>query len=173
MGRPSVFHDSCWSQAFVHNTKIKGTCTFGEVIREYHASPFLHVFGRFPLKLTSNFERFQKRAHLIICAPCCSCERFLSLSSNFEEAAVKLLLVSEANCTHVLHDFCCTPATSVLKPNKRVCAKDCHQNFFLWNWSSFQCSALFYRGSRNSGARSLAKLRTCNRRLVSKTGFTT
>ena len=82
-----------------------------EVITVYHAiitSLFTYaspVFGRLPVKLMSKLERFQKRAHKIICGLDCACTRFPLLSSRFEEIAVKLLLLAEVNPLHPLHDF--------------------------------------------------------------------
>ena len=82
-----------------------------DIIHVYHAiitSVFMYaspVFVSLPSKLLSKLERFQKRAHKIICGSDCSCDLFPPVSSRFSEAAVRLLLISEANPSHPLHSY--------------------------------------------------------------------
>ena len=67
-----------------------------------HASP---IFGRLPATLLSKLDRFQRRAHGLICSPDCDCDNFPSLSLKFENAAIKLLLRAELSSEHPLHRF--------------------------------------------------------------------
>ena len=74
----------------------------------YHAlitSLFLYaspVYGRLPTKLMSKFERFQKRAHRIICGAGCQCHDFEPVKTRFETASVKYLRNIESHRKHPL-----------------------------------------------------------------------
>ena len=110
-----------------------------ELIRIHHAivtSLFLYaspVYGRLPLKLLSKLERFQKRAHRMICGPDCYCDLFPSLSSKLEDAAVKLLLLSERNRDHPLHAFVPTRLPASNRFSVPMCVTNRRQNaFFCW-----------------------------------------
>ena len=121
-----------------------------EVARVYHAiitSVFFYaspVYGRLPLKLLSKLERFQKRAHRLICGHDCTCDLFPSVSSKLEEAALQLLLSSESNHAHPLHKLVPhrLPASNRLSvpmsfTNRRL------SSFFPWATELF--NALFNR----------------------------
>lgn len=81
-----------------------------ELVRIYHAlitSVFRYAsptFGLLPVTLLSKLERFQRRAHRLVCGQSgCECNRFPSLASRFEDAAVEFLLRAEANGSHPLN----------------------------------------------------------------------
>ena len=87
---------------------MKSFVSTDELVQVYHAlitsviryaSP---TFGLLPVTLLTKLERFQRRAHRIICGKC-ECIRFPSLGSQFEDAAVEFLLRAEANRSHPLH----------------------------------------------------------------------
>ena len=90
---------------------LKEVVTTRELVNIYHSlitSIFMYaspVYGRLPAKLLSKFERFQKRAHRLICGPSCDCDGFPMLSLKLENAAVELLLRSEASVQHPLNSF--------------------------------------------------------------------
>ena len=65
-----------------------------------YASP---VFGRLSVSLLNRFERFQRRAHRLICKYDCNCDDFPLLKDKFEQAAVKFLMRCEAIPSHPLH----------------------------------------------------------------------
>ena len=121
-----------------------------EVVRVYqaiitsiimYASP---VYGRLPLKLSSKFERFQKRAHRLTCGPNCECDLFPSVSSKLQEAALQLLLSAEINHAHPLHDSVPhrLPATNRL--SVPLCRTNRRLNSFF-PWATELCNARFNR----------------------------
>ena len=67
-----------------------------------YASP---VFGLLPSTQLARLEKFQRRAHRLICGCTCDCGGFPPLSGRFEDTAVELLLRAEANQDHPLHSF--------------------------------------------------------------------
>ena len=90
----------CASRRLYLIRRLKGFVDSDNLVRVYHAvitAIFLYaspVYGCLPLTLLSKLEKFQKRAHRLVCGPSCECDRFSSVSSMFEDAAVKLLLQS-------------------------------------------------------------------------------
>ena len=90
---------------------MKSCITREELVKIYHAlitsvicyaSP---AIGSPPLTLMTKLERFQRRAHRLICdQPACECDSFPPLRLRFEDAAIKLLLQAEHNVGHPLHD---------------------------------------------------------------------
>jgi hypothetical protein len=91
--------------------RLKDFVCTDELVRIYHAlitSVFVYaspVYGRLPVTLLTKLERFQKRAHRLICGPNCECNFFPPLASRFEDAAIQLLLRSESSVSHPLHDL--------------------------------------------------------------------
>ena len=88
---------------------LKGTITKRELICVYHAivtSLFLYaspVYGKITVTLLTKIERFQRRAHRIICGMDCQCENFPPLKEKFNDAGIKFLLSCETNLSHPLH----------------------------------------------------------------------
>ena len=89
---------------------MKSFVSTEELVQIYHAlitSVFRYAsptFGLLPSTLLTKLERFQRRAHRLVCGrSVCECGRFPSLGDRFEDAAVELLLRAEANCNHPLH----------------------------------------------------------------------
>ena len=128
--------------------RLKEFMIVSEVIRVYHsivtsillyASP---VYGRLPQKLLSKLDRFQKRAHRIVCGPDCQCDRFPSLSVKFEEVAVKLLLDSEGNFEHVLHDFVPERLPASNRLRMPFCSTNRRQNAFV-PWATELYNSIF------------------------------
>lgn len=119
-----------------------------ELIRIYHAiitSLFLYaspVYGRLPLKLLSKLERFQRRVHRIICGPDCSCDLFPVLSSKLDNAAVKLLLLSEGIRDHPLHDFVPPRLPASNRLRVPMCDTNRRQNTFF-PWATVLYNSLF------------------------------
>ena len=67
-----------------------------------YASP---VFGLLPSTLLIKLEKFQRRAHRMICGPGCECDGFPPLSVRFAKTAVELLLRAESESSHPLHRY--------------------------------------------------------------------
>ena len=66
-----------------------------------YASP---TFGLLPVTLQTRLERFQRRAHRLICGQsACQCGGFPSLTDRFADSATDLILRAEASCRHPLH----------------------------------------------------------------------
>ena len=65
-----------------------------------YASP---AYGCLPSSLLEKLERFQNRAHRLICGPRCGCSLFPSIRSRFERAALATLHNAEASPSHPLH----------------------------------------------------------------------
>ena len=118
---------------------LKNFLSVNELVTIYHAlitSVFLYaspVYGRLPVSLSSRLERFQKRAHRLICGPSCVCPLFPSLRVKMEAAAVKLLLRSEACADHPLHPL----VPPRLRASGRLCVPACVTDrrlnaFFPW-----------------------------------------
>ena len=81
-----------------------------ELISVYHAiitALFIYaspVYGNLSLVLLSKLNRFQKRAHRLICGRHCSCNMFDDISDTFLQCGLKLLLNCENPC-HPLSTF--------------------------------------------------------------------
>ena len=110
-----------------------------ELARVYHAvitSLFLYaspVYGCLPSTLLSKLERFQKRAHRLICGPLCDCDLFPSINSLQQGAAVKLLLRSEVDPNHPLHCFVPSRLPASNKLRMPVCSSNRRlHSFFPW-----------------------------------------
>ena len=65
-----------------------------------YASP---VYGRLNANLLYKLERFQKRAHRLICGSSCICNSFESIELRFRKACVKFFLKCESSEKHPLH----------------------------------------------------------------------
>ena len=82
-----------------------------DLITVYHSiitSLFLYAapaFGHIPAYIINKLERFQRRAHRIICGAECSCQYFPLLSSKIESAGLKFLESCDHFVEHPLHDF--------------------------------------------------------------------
>ena len=119
---------------------LKDYLTPTELIRIYHAiitSLFVYaapVYGNLNSTLSTKLERFQRRAHRLICGPTpCTCNRFPTLRSRFEDAAVQLLLCSEGNKDHPLHEYVPERLPLTSKFRMPVCATTRRLNsFFPW-----------------------------------------
>ena len=114
-----------------------------------YASP---VFGCLPLKLLSKIERFQKRAHRIICGSDCSCKLFPPIPSRLLEAAVRLLLISEANPSHPLYAY----VPRRLPASNRLAMPMCATS--RWLRSFFPFVIEFYNSQFNHWFRSVSFL---------------
>ena len=81
-----------------------------DLICVYHAiitSLFLYacpVYGRLPETHMNRLERFQTRAHRIICGKHCKCERFLSLRVQMRDCGLKFLSSCEQHLSHPLNN---------------------------------------------------------------------
>ena len=121
-----------------------------KVMQVYHAlitSLFLYaspIYGNLPVSLMNKLEKFQRRAHRIICGPDCECDGFPSLREKFESAAVCLFLKAEANAEHPLHSFLPPrmPASRQLK--MPFCTTSRRLNSFL-PWAIQLCNSLQYK----------------------------
>ena len=97
------------SQRFHVIRCLKNCLSTPERVQVYHTlitSLFLYaspVYGQLPSTLMAKLESFQKRTHRFICGPACDCDAFPHLCSRFRDAAVQILLRSEANQCHPLH----------------------------------------------------------------------
>lgn len=67
-----------------------------------YASP---VYGRVPLVLMNKLEKFQNRAHRMICGRDCQCTNFPPICETFDKHAVKLLKCCESDRKHPLHEL--------------------------------------------------------------------
>ena len=80
-----------------------------ELITVYHAlitSLFMYaapVFGNASSSFYVRIEKFQRRAHKLICNPSCQCDDFPKFSNRVEEASIKFLRSCEAHHSHPLH----------------------------------------------------------------------
>jgi len=76
-----------------------------DLICVYHAlvtTLFLYgspIFGNAPSSFFLKLEKFQRRAHKLICSPSCKCERFPEISRRFLDAGLKFL----GTCTNEDH----------------------------------------------------------------------
>ena len=90
---------------------MKFCVTIEELIQIYHAiitSVLVYAspaFGKLPSTLLGKMEKFQRRAHRLICGPACNCSRFPPLGRRLEDVAVDLLLRAEANSDHPLYKY--------------------------------------------------------------------
>ena len=88
---------------------LKGTITKREIICVYHAivtSLFLYaspVYGKICVSLLTKLERFQRRAHRLICGEDCQCENFPPVTTRINDAGIKFLHSCETNLSHPLH----------------------------------------------------------------------
>ena len=88
---------------------LKNAISTHELIHIYHAvvtSLFLYAspaYGQLPATLRNKLERFQSRAHRIICGCSCNCDRFPDMCSRLESTAKRLLQVAEEHEDHPLH----------------------------------------------------------------------
>ena len=139
-----------WNESLAMNLKtasrrlhiircLKDTLSMGEIRQIYHAlisSVFLYaspVYGRLPKFLITKLERFQKRAHRLICGPSCDCSHFPPMTTKLESAAIKLLLRSETCSYHPLHRFVPRRLRASGKFCVPTCATDRRLNsFFPW-----------------------------------------
>ena len=139
---PSCFQ--CYKDcvtAFVRNTLVrclKEVVSNTELVSIYH-SLITSVFGLLPSKLLSKFERFQRRAHRLICDPSCDCEGFLPLSTKFEAAAVQSLFRAEASVHHPLHHLVPDRLPASNKFRFPVCVTNQRLNSFL-PWAAELCN---------------------------------
>jgi hypothetical protein len=94
-----------------------------------YASP---VFGSLSLTLLNKLERFQRRAHRIICGrSSCDCNGFPSLCGRFEDAATELLLRAEANGSHPLHRYMPRRMSATRQFRNPVCFTSRRLNSFI------------------------------------------
>ena len=63
------------------------------------------LFAWLPSEIDNKMEKFQKRAHRLICGAPCTCSSFPSLASVRQKRAVSFLLSCEAFPDHPLHRF--------------------------------------------------------------------
>lgn len=96
-----------------------------------YASP---AFGLLPATLLTRLERFQRRAHRLICGQsACQCSGFPSLNDRFADSATDLLLRAEANCSHPLHRRIPARLPSTNQFRNPVCLTNRRLNsFFPW-----------------------------------------
>ena len=119
---------------------LKDSLSREELVRVYHAiitSVFLYaspVYGCLSSTLLSKLERFQRRAHRIVCGPTCDCNHFPPLSSKFEAAALQLLLRAETNNYHPLHELVPPRLPASNKLRMPACATSRRLNSFV-PWS--------------------------------------
>lgn len=120
--------------------RLKDFVATDELVRVYHAiitSVFLYAspsYGRLPSTLLTNLERFQRRAHRLICGAACNCNRFPPLVSRLEGAAHKLLLRAEFNAHHPLHDLVPERLPASSRFRMPVCLTSRRLNsFFPWS----------------------------------------
>ena len=111
----------------------------GELTQVYHAlitSVLLYAspaFGQLSSTLLQKLEKFQRRAHRLICGPDCGCSRFPPLRGRFEHAAVELFLRAETNSSHPLHDRIPRRLPATQHFANPVCATNRRLNmFFPW-----------------------------------------
>ena len=89
--------------------RLKEILSKEEIITVYHAlitSLFLYaspVYGRLSETLLKRFEKFQRRAHRLICGTHCSCTSFPSISDKFNAAGLRFLLSCESHSNHPLN----------------------------------------------------------------------
>ena len=88
---------------------LKPIISQSELIIVYHsivtslilyASP---AFGNLPVGLLLSLERFQNRAHKLICGRGCTCDKFPSLSSVLQTRGLSFLFKCESEVNHPLH----------------------------------------------------------------------
>ena len=120
--------------------RLKDCMNSVELARVYHAmisSVFFYaspVYGRLPSKLSTKLERFQRRAHRLICDQTCDCVLFPSVLSKLQDAAVKILLLSEVNPEHPLHAFVPHRLPASNRLSVPFCVTNRRQNsFFPWS----------------------------------------
>ena len=112
---------------------------FRIAITVYHSivtSIFLYacpVFCGVPSKLLHKLERFQARAHRIICGRHCPCDSFPSMSDRFLHAGIKFFKYCENHQNHPLHHLVPTR----LPRSNHLCMPHCNstrrlRSFFPW-----------------------------------------
>lgn len=118
---------------------LKDTLNRSEIRQIYHAlisSVLLYAspaYGRLPKSLITKLDRFQKRAHRLICGSPCDCSHFPPITTKLEDAARKLLLRAETCSTHPLHRFVPRRLRASGKFSVPACATDRRLNsFFPW-----------------------------------------
>ena len=129
---------------------MKNVVPAQKVIQVYHAlitSLFLYaspVYGNLPVTVINKLEKFQRRAHRIICGPYCECAGFPSLQEKFEISAVCLLLKAEAYAEHPLH--CLLPSRMPASRLLRMpsCTTSRRLNSFL-PWAIHLCNSRLYK----------------------------
>lgn len=126
---------------------LKDFVATDELVLVYHAiitSVFLYAspsYGRLPSTLLTRLERFQRRAHRLICGATCSCNRFPPLVSRLEGAARKLLLLAESNAQHPLHELVPGRLPASGRFRMPVCLTSRRLNsFFPWSASIHNAS---------------------------------
>jgi hypothetical protein len=124
---------------------LRDTLCKDEIRQIYHAlisSVLLYaspVYGRLPKFLITKLERFQKRAHKLICGPSCDCPHFLPMSMKLEVAATNLLIRSETSPEHPLHRFVPSRLRASGKFRLPTCTTDRRLNSFF-PWACLLCN---------------------------------
>ena len=120
--------------------QLKPFVTKLELIRVYHAiitSLLLYAspaYGQLPVTLLTKLEKFQNRAHRVICGGSShDCSRFPGLSRKLEVAAMNLLQEAEENAQHPLHGFVPGRLPASRKLRLPACNTTRRLNsFFVW-----------------------------------------
>ena len=123
---------------------MKSSVCKDELIRIYHAintavifyaSP---VYGLLPSTLLAKLERFQRRAHRLICGAECNCDGFPPIRNRFQTSALKILLRAESDSSHPLHPFVPErlPSTRRFR-NPPVSTTRRLNSFFPWTCRTF------------------------------------
>ena len=108
-------------------------CVYHAIITSLllYASP---AYGKLSAALLEKLQRFQNRAHRLICeGSSCDCSDFPALRGRLEVAAVNLMQRSEANPNHPLHQYVPErlPATRKLRlPSCKTTRR--LNSFFVW-----------------------------------------
>ena len=63
------------------------------------------LFASLPLNISQKIEKFNRRAHRLICGKECSCNRFPSISSLRIQRARRFFMKCESNVAHPLHSL--------------------------------------------------------------------
>ena len=106
----SVTLKSCASRLFLIR-KLKSFLPPDKLRQIYHALIASRILYAAPLfvglneTLSDDLERFQRRAHRIVCGRSCKCVSFKSFKGERERQVIALLLRAESDIRHVLHGF--------------------------------------------------------------------
>lgn len=118
---------------------LKPTLSKRELISVYHSvitSIFLYAapaFGHIPKCIVEKIERFQRRAHRIICGTDCTCDFFPLLSDKIQASGLKFLQACENSTIHPLHDYVPERLQRTGLYRLSVCATSRRQHsFFPW-----------------------------------------